>query len=247
MGKAKEISALWSQIKPQIGELVRLCHEVESHAEDTSEAYRCGYETAKHECEDCNTNIVVEAIRKEAYEKAYEQGRKDGKIEGQAETWVCVKKIAFKPEIAECVDDLVRIGFDVGTADSWSEAIELLFEKYSASEAIEKIRQYEQEKEGQIQVGDEVIRHYKNEFMEGDDAPSIFLSEEDGHFRCLAFNGRSIMIAEYPKNQYRKTGRHFPEIVEVLQKMKESQSTTNAAITINQITKQKGETPSLYT
>ena len=91
----------------------------------------------------------------------------------------------------------------------------------TAQEVIEKIRAYEQAQE-KIQVGDEVIRHYKNEFMEGDDAPSIFLSEEDGHFRCLAFNGRSIMIAEYPKNQYRKTGRHFPEITEVLAKMKET-------------------------
>ena len=77
-------------------------------------------------------------------------------------------------------------------------------------------------KEEQIQVGDEVIRHYKSEFAEGDDAPSIFLSEEAGYFRCLAFNGRSIMIAEYPKNQYRKTGRHFPEIAEVFAKMKET-------------------------
>lgn len=76
-------------------------------------------------------------------------------------------------------------------------------------------------KEEQIQVGDEVIRHYKNEFAEGDDAPSIFLYEEYGHFRCLAFDGRSIMIVEYPKNQYRKTGRHFPEIAAVLAKMKE--------------------------
>ena len=81
---------------------------------------------------------------------------------------------------------------------------------------------YNEPGKGKIQVGDEVIRHYKSEFAEGDDAPSIFLSEEDGYFRCIAFNGRSIMIAEYPKNQYRKTGRHFPEIAEVLQKMKES-------------------------
>jgi hypothetical protein len=216
MSKAKEISALWSEIKPQIGELVRLCHEVESHAEDTSEAYRCGYETAKHECEDCNTNIVVEAIRKEAYEKAYEQGRKDGKIEGQAETWVCVKKIAFKPEIAECVDDLVRIGFDVGTADSWSEAIELLFEKYSASEAIEKIRQYEQEKEEQIQVGDEV----KNTQTDARFIVTHMWVNNHGekgvsgfNYECSAFSTALDLV--------RKTGRHFPEIAEVLQKMKE--------------------------
>ena len=44
MNKAKEISALWKQIKPQIGELARLCHEVEDHAEVTADAYQRGYE-----------------------------------------------------------------------------------------------------------------------------------------------------------------------------------------------------------
>ena len=213
MNKAKEISALWSEIKPQIGEMVRLCHEVEDHAEVTADAYQRGYKTAKQECEDCNTNIVVEAIRKKAYEKAYEQGRKDGKIEGQAETWVCVKKIAFKPEIAECVDDLVRIGFDVGTADSWSEAIELLFEKYSASEAIEKIRQYEQEQEEQIQVGDEVNAPFGKAIVVNIDsvAEKIWLVYADGHGGF-----------EYFKDAPTKTGRHFTEIAEVLAKMKET-------------------------
>lgn len=44
MDKAKEISTLWSQIKPQIGELVRLSHEVESHYEVTADAYQRGYD-----------------------------------------------------------------------------------------------------------------------------------------------------------------------------------------------------------
>ena len=185
--------------------------EPEPLAEVTADAYQRGYETAKHECEDCTKNVDLNAIRKEAYE----QGRKDGKIEGQAEVWVCVKKIALHPEEGGIALGDIRKIFGC-------KHFQTVFRDYSASECIEKIRAYEQEKEEQIQVGDEVIRHYKSEFAEGDDAPSIFLSEEDGYFRCLAFNGRSIMIAEYPKNQYRKTGRHFPEIAEVLRKMKES-------------------------
>jgi len=210
MDKAKEISALYKDIKQQMGKLVSLCHDVEAHAEVTADAYQRGYKTAKQECEDCNTNIVVEAIRKKAYEKAYEQGRKDGKIEGQAETWVCVKKIAFKPEIAECVDDLVRIGFDVGTADSWSEAIELLFEKYSASEAIEKIRQYEQEQEEQIQVGDEVINR---------DKKAVVTEITDRFVRIMYSDGSGYAL--FSENMT-KTGRNFPEIAEVLAKMKET-------------------------
>ena len=63
MNKAKEISALWSQIKPQIGELVRLCHEVESHAEVTADAYQRGYETAKQECKDFPKQAYTDALR----------------------------------------------------------------------------------------------------------------------------------------------------------------------------------------
>ena len=44
MNKAKEISALWEQIKPQIDEMVHLCYEVESHYEVTADAYQRGYE-----------------------------------------------------------------------------------------------------------------------------------------------------------------------------------------------------------
>lgn len=164
MNKAKEISALWSQIKPQIGELVRLCHEVESHYEVTADAYQRGYEAGLND-----------------------------KKEGKATCQYCEY---------EYLDE---------TEEPCKKCCKAYMNKYKPKA-----------KKEQIQVGDEVIRHYKNEFMEGDDAPSIFLYEEDGHFRCLAFNGRSIMIAEYPKNQYRKTGRHFSEIAEVLQKMQES-------------------------
>ena len=209
MNKAKEISALWSEIKPQIGELVRLCHEVESHAEDTSEAYRCGYETAKHECEDCNTNIVVEAIRKEAYEKAYEQGRKDGKIEGQAEMWVCARKIALHPEEGGIALGDIRKIFGC-------HHFQTVFRDCSASECIEKIRAYEQEKEEQIQVGDEV----KNTQTDARFIVTHMWVNNHGekgvsgfNYECSAFSTALDLV--------RKTGRHFPEIAEVLQKMKE--------------------------
>jgi len=131
---------------------------------------------------------------------------------GMVLAWEAARKIIHMPE-GDLLNIFPECYFAVCTA------LQVLL-KYDASECIEKIQAYEQE---EIKVGDEVIRHYKSEFAEGDDAPSIFLSEEDGYFRCLAFNGRSIMIAEYPKNQYRKTGRHFPEIAAVLEKMRGEQ------------------------
>jgi len=122
MNKAKEISALWSQIKPQIGELVRLCHEVESHAEVTADAYQRGYE----------------------------EGYKDG---------------------------------------------------------------YNEPGKGKIQVGDEVNAPFGKAIVVNIDsvAEKIWLVYADGHGGF-----------EYFKDAPTKTGRHFPEIVEVLQKMREN-------------------------
>ena len=155
------------------------------------------------------TEPDLEQIRKEAYEK----GREYGKIEGQAETWVCVKKIAFNPESVECVDDIVRMGFDVGDGNGWSEAIEELFEKYSAHEAIEKIRQYEQEKE-EIKVGDEVATDAGNRasvLYENPDGTQVFVFKSDG------------TAAWWTKSALHRTGRNFPEIATILEKMRGEQ------------------------
>lgn len=159
------------------------------------------------------TEPDIDAIRKEAYD----QGRKYGKIEGQAEAWACVKKIAFKPEIVECVDDLVRMGFDVGTADSWSEAIELLFDKYSASEVIEKVRQYEREKEKQEEkdsvTAEDVMRQYLDAFCHGRNCEGCPL--ETYGFTCgrgsYFINTRNPVSDEEVRKAY----------TTVLQKMKE--------------------------
>ena len=121
MNKAKEISALWSEIKPQIGEMVRLCHEVEDHAEVTADAYQRGYE----------------------------EGYKDG---------------------------------------------------------------YNEPGKGKIQVGDEVNAPFGKAIVVNIDsvAEKIWLVYADGHGGF-----------EYFKDAPTKTGRHFPEIAKVLQKMRE--------------------------
>ena len=159
------------------------------------------------------TEPDLEQVKKEAYENGYRAGYvkylNKSYEDGLNDAWDAAKKIAL---------------MDTETSENVTGYFGLfrIMENLTPMQAIEKIRQYEQKQE-EYHIGDEVIRHYKNEFMEGDDAPSIFLSEEDGNFRCIAFNGRSIIIAEYPKHQYRKTGRHFPEIAAVLEKMRGEQ------------------------
>ena len=80
---------------------------------------------------------------------------------------------------------------------------------YSASECIEKIRQYEQEKE-KIHIGDEVI---------SPDGEGVVTEISDRIVRIMYSNGSGYIIKP---EELTKTGRHFPEIAEVLAKMKET-------------------------
>ena len=126
MNKAKEISALWSQIKPQIGEMVRLCHEMEDHAEVTADAYQRGYEAG--------------------YEDGYNEPGK-GKI-----------------QVGDEVED-TQTGVKFIVTHIW-------FNNH----------------------GEKGISGFNH--------------------NCSAFSATIELV--------KKTGRHFPEIVEVLQKMKEN-------------------------
>ena len=132
------------------------------------------------------TEPDLEQVRKEAYEN------------GLSDAWECVDKInSMSPkEQEECFgrEYLVNI-------------LEL-----EPSEAIEKIRQYEQEKEEQIQVGDEI------EAVSGK-AVVVYVDDVDEHkVRYVYSNG--VYAFDYI-DKVTKTGRHFHEIAEVLQKMKE--------------------------
>ena len=157
------------------------------------EAYEKGYETAKHECEDCNANAVK--IADDNAHEAYQKGLEDA---WDAARKICDMKWTKRSEV---------FGIDV-----YADIIAL-----PASECIEKICQYEQEKEEQIQVGDEVentqtgVRFIVTHMWvnnHGEKGVSGFNRD------CSAFSTTIELI--------RKTGRHFPEIAEVLQKMKES-------------------------
>ena len=131
MNKAKEISALWSQIKPQIGELVRLCQEVESHVEVTADAYQRGYKngfTAGH--------LKAKKLGQSFYEDGYQRGLNDA--------WEAARKINCLPSSGG-IENYV-LGKIFGHTSN-----PIIMEKFSASECIEKIRQ-EQEKDRQARI-----------------------------------------------------------------------------------------------
>ena len=93
-----------------------------------------------------------------------------------------------------------------------------VFKKYSASEAIAKIKEYEekQKKDDEIKVGDEVYIIMEN-------YPSVVscVFSESGldNPKAVHITG-SGKYAVTPCSQLHKTGRHFDCIAEVLEQLK---------------------------
>ena len=197
MDKAKEISVLWKQIKPQIGELARLCHEVESHYEVTADAYQRGYENGF-----ITGHLKAEKSGQSFYEDGYRCGLNDA--------WDAAKKTAYYWIWSGGTNEAEEI---FGTDD-----IIAIFKGYSASEAIEKIRQYEQENEEKITKGDVVRIKSTPEieifvtYADDEHVSGIALTEVDG---CCEIGDQYTGIVIH---KVEKTGRHY-EIAEVLQKM----------------------------
>ena len=154
----------------------------------------------------------MEQVRKEAYEKGLSDSKnqddKDfadmydsGYSEGLKNAWDAARKIACdKPHGGFRIDTKQHI---FGAAD-----YAYILANYNASEAVEKIRQYEQEKE-EIKVGDVV------------EAPfgAAIVTYAEGN-RVEFFHDSGVYGWD-KKGNITKTGKFFPEIAEVLKKLKE--------------------------
>lgn len=148
----------------------------------------------------------LEQVRKEAYDKGFEDGKElcpDPKIcynnayqNGLSDAWEAARKID-KMTATEFHDCFLE-GYDMG-----------ILYKYTASEAIAKIKAWEDSKQ-EIKVGDEV------------DAPfgkaAVFDVKDDAISYLYATGETGWEKPEYVKEH--KTGRNFPEIAAVFEKMK---------------------------
>ena len=130
------------------------------------------------------TEPDLEQARKEAYEK------------GLSDAWDCVDKIdsMSHKEQEECFGRTYLVNI-----------LEI-----EPSEAIEKLKAYEQEKK-EINVGDEVATDAGNRasvLYENPDGTQVFVFKSDG------------TAAWWTKSALHRTGRNFPEIAAVLEKMR---------------------------
>ena len=149
------------------------------------------------------TEPDTEKVMEEAYKNGYDAACKDIDIKsrtnaayrkGLEDAWDCARKIS---------------SMDSKTRDEIFDRVitSNIVDENTASEAIEKIRQYEQER--QFHVGDEIETQngFKGFVISADDKYVYFVNENGEG--CV----ETMMAA--------KTGRHFPEIAVILQKMKE--------------------------
>lgn len=149
----------------------------------------------------------LEYIRKEAYEQGYYIGythylNKSYK-DGIKDAWDAARKIHRMPD-GDILDLFPDCYASVCTA---AQAIL----KYDASEAITKIKEYEDSKQ-EYRVGDE--------FENGDGQKFVVLKMDGKEIdRYIDGDGKTYVM----KTKYRvmrKTGRSFPEISAVLEKMR---------------------------
>lgn len=156
------------------------------------------------------TGPDLEQVRKEAYDKGYDDATAEIGSDEQAiaekayqsglkDAWEAARKIVCRISDGGYTQDLLDGIFG-------SHNYQLIMAQYSASDAVEKISKYEPE---QHQVGDEV---------EGDFGIGIITKPVEGGAYIMWRDGST---GGHTANQFRVTGRHFPEIAAVLQKMKE--------------------------
>lgn len=158
--------------------------------------YRAGYSKAENDY-----HAKTEEDRQSSYEL------------GLNMAWEAAKKIYLTTSEGGLPNEEIVKIFDVG----WMGWIATIFKNFSASEVVEKLKAYEeqknQEEDSEIKVGDEVI--YRHGELTGI-VTSIYKTKK---FDIL-WNDGSVG-QEKNISDFKKTGRTFPEIVAVLKKMQE--------------------------
>ena len=161
---------------------------------------------------DKNIDALVEvcrAARKEGYKSGSQDGCNDKQhdlecdyAKGLADAWECARSVINN-----------EVPFEFWNLAS-GQSMLAVFRLYSAKEAIEKIREYEEEqkKAAEIKIGDEVTDD------DGWNGVVTFISPEGKYLVVTLQDGSAL---RWKKEHFKKTGRHFPQIEEVLQKMQE--------------------------
>lgn len=170
-------------------------------------AYEQGYRDGHNDYAEINKDVYDEA-----YQKGIEEGSADAKIlienayrKGLDDAWECSKMIVLDSQDGGIKTSTLSEIFNMGN-DVWYST----FKHFTASEAIEKIKAWEQK--GDIKVGDEVSIKNTNDFV----VVSRIL--EDG--TITGFGGYGQMYSGLSQERVTKTGNHYDGIEKILKKVR---------------------------
>lgn len=168
------------------------------------------------------TELDVEAIRDEAYDKGLNDGWTNVHNECEAayqnglyNAWDVARKIMLSEADG---------GIQWKLKEQWFGKFTIydIFKDVPAMEVIEKIRQYGQEQEdAEFHVGDEFVTKNNKDFgviVAANAKRVLVLWKDDADI--VDENNREF-TTKWAKERFSKTGRNFPEIAEVFKKMQE--------------------------
>lgn len=148
-------------------------------------------------------NKHYSSLQDDAYQRGLEEGNdigyKDGVNDGRNDAWEAARKIIEMT--------------DPPYWEVFNEYKDDLFGKITASEAIAKLKAYEENQNDKFEFGDEIID------VDGMKGCVVSKNNEEYDTMYVLFNG--CRVPQYvTKSYYRKTGRHF-DIDKILEEMKE--------------------------
>lgn len=173
---------------------------------------------------------------REDYVTGYDHGKRDGYAEGQKS--LVNAYVVGKGE--ETLEDIKKAEYYRGLNEAWEVARKIvlgtskggysmevlqrffsfsnlsdIFSIYGVTEAIARIKAYEdkQKQDAEIKVGDEIRLH---------DAIEVVTSVMPTGLQTIDASGNTSTwyYKTYPLETWKKTGRHFPQIAEVLAEMR---------------------------
>ena len=160
------------------------------------------------------TEPDLDAIRKEEYYKGFQAGSANTSLVITDNTIRERIEEAYQQGLSDAWDALKKIrqmSFETRKEVFGSDVLKEIYE-FPVSECIEKIRQYEQRQYEQIQVGDEVE-------WNGDRYTVTYIDVDEAYVDVIDCSCGSVCDRLAIK-AITKTGRHFPEIAEVLARMR---------------------------
>ena len=174
-------------------------------------------------CKEAMTNV------RNAYDRGYKQGFKDGEdIEQKngAVTKVEIAKMEYERGLNDAWEAARKIMLCKSKGGLGYEVVLKIFQqvdltgtehfdilhKRSASEAIAKIKEYEEKKQEEFKVGDEVIT---------DERKFVVLGIDSGEWYNLWCLDDGLTYDNICSKDLTKTGRSFPQLAELFKQMKE--------------------------